>query len=403
MAEDVKYFKLGLFSAVAVGLLTSGIVLLGVMDYFRPSFTVETCFFVQSVRGLEVGAPVKFRGVASGRVTEIALAGLVYEQEEIIAALEAGDTERLTGTELRSSILVRMEIVPQKGMRDLGDLRQDLLKEMVNLGFRAQLAQSGLAGPVFIDMEYLDPEIYPAAELPWEPEHFYIPSAPGTLTELTGAATAMLNRLRKMDLTATFETLDQTFEALKELSEGIDVAEVQQALVALAGDARGWGQQLQVFLDDPRFEQAVTNLLDSAVQMTEVLGDREQGVGATLQRIPRAAAHLEQVAARADALLGDERVNQILEGMSQVAGGAGKTMEDAGTTTAELKRLVRELNRLTMILNDDLSVITDNLRRITEDAEVITGEIRDNPARLIFGEDPPHLNPGEVESGKETP
>jgi len=91
--------------------------------------------------------------------------------------------------------------------------------------------------------------------------------------------------------------------------------------------------------------------------------------------------------------LEDERLERILEGMSQAVGSAGETMENTEATTAELRRLVRELNRLTMILNEDLQVITENLRRVTEDAEVITGEIRDNPSRLFFGKEPPRFNP----------
>jgi hypothetical protein len=355
------------------------------------------------VHGLEVGSPVKFRGVTSGKVTEIGLAGLVYEQEEILDALNAGDMDRLTGTEFRSAILVRMEIVPEEGMRAIGELRRDLLQAMVDQGFRARLSQSGLAGPTFIDMEKLDPKVYPAPELPWEPEHFYVPSAPGPLVELTTLATSVLNRLRKADFSLTFEKLDQTFEALKEFSEGLDVAEIGEDLAVLADDARLWGIRLREFLDDPRLEKTLTNLLETASGMSAVLRDRGEALGPTLDKIPRAAANLDRIAARTQELLEDKRLGQILEGMSQAAGGAGRTIESAEATTAELRRLVRELNRLTMILNEDLSVITENLRRITEDAGVITGEMRDNPARLLFGKEPPRFNPGKTASPPEQP
>ena len=88
MAEDVKYFKLGLFFLGSLGLVVTGIIFLGVMDYFRPSYIVETYFSSQSVTGLEIGAPVKITGVTRGKVVEIETAGLVYLRDEVVAAVE---------------------------------------------------------------------------------------------------------------------------------------------------------------------------------------------------------------------------------------------------------------------------------------------------------------------------
>jgi paraquat-inducible protein B len=395
MEEDVKYFKLGLFFLTSIGLMVIGIVFLGVMDYFRPSFTIETYFSAQSVRGLEIGAPVKILGVTTGKVTEISTAGLVYRKDQIIEALKAGEIQRLADEEFQRSIMVRMEIVPQQGLGDLGDLRSELLQAMVDLGIRARLSQSGLAGPVFIDLEYVDPEIYPVPDLPWEPNYFYVPSAPGIVSELTATATSILNRLRKTDLTETLDKLDRGFEIISEFIEEIDVTETRDEMVILAEDVRQLTERLHEFLNDPRLDQALADFAETTYNTLAILKDRGEDLGSTLETIPRTAIRLERVAARTEELLEDERLGQILEGMSQAAGSAGKTMENTEATTAELRRLVRELNRLTMILNDDLNVITENLRRVTEDAEVITGEMRDNLSRLILGKEPPHFNPGE--------
>ena len=398
MTDDVKYFKLGLFFLSSIGLIVIGIVSLGVMDYFRPSLTVETYFSAQSVRGLELGAPVKLLGVTTGKVTEIATAGLIYRRDQIIEALKAGDTQRLAEEELQRSIVVRMEIVPQQGLRDLGELRRDLWQAMVDMGIRARLSQSGLAGPVFIDLEYLDPQIYPAPELPWEPHYFFVPSAPGLVSELTVAATSILNRIRKVDFTESFDKLDRSFQILSEFAEEIDVDEVRDEMVMLGEDIRHLGRRLREVLGDPRLDQALTDLADTAYETVSVLKDRTEDLGSTLEAIPQTVTRLERVTVRAEELLEDERVDQILDGMSQAAGNAGETMENAEATTAELRRLVRELNRLTMTLNEDLNVITENLRRVTEDAEVITGELRDNPSRLILGKEPPRTNPGKPDN-----
>lgn len=395
MAEDVKYFKLGLFFLSSVGLLVVGIVFLGVMDYFRPTFTVETYFTSQSVTGLEVGAPVKITGVTTGKVSEIETAGLVYLRDEIVKAINTGTLEQTPEIELRRAIVVRMEIIPQESLRELGDLRRDLYGWMVKQGLRARLSQSGLAGPVFINLEYVDPELYPVPELPWEPENLWVPSAPGVLSEFMDSATAILSRLRRTDFSETLERLDRVFQVVNEFSEEIDITELREDMITLVEDVQNAGRRLREFVNDPRFDQTLSDFSETVSGTMAALKGRSEDLGSTLESIPRTAARLERVAARTEELVEDERIDQILEGMSQAAGSAGETMDNAEATTAELRRLVRELSRLTMVLNEDLNVITENLRRVTEDAEVITGEIRDNPSRLFLGKEPPHFDPAK--------
>jgi len=63
-----NYFRLGVFVLSAIGVLIAIILIFGGGRFFKPSFTVET-YVKQSVTGLDVGAPVRFRGVRLGQVT----------------------------------------------------------------------------------------------------------------------------------------------------------------------------------------------------------------------------------------------------------------------------------------------------------------------------------------------
>ena len=78
MDEDKRYVRLGVFVVVTLSLLAAVLFLLGGRKLFQPTFTFET-YFNQSVAGLELGAPVRFRGVPLGQVTEIVTAAAVYE------------------------------------------------------------------------------------------------------------------------------------------------------------------------------------------------------------------------------------------------------------------------------------------------------------------------------------
>src|SRR5262247_2529296 len=80
MEEGKRYVRLGLFVVVCVTILAAVLFLLGGRKLFQPTFTFET-YFNESVAGLELGAPVRFRGVPLGQVTEILTSGATYERD----------------------------------------------------------------------------------------------------------------------------------------------------------------------------------------------------------------------------------------------------------------------------------------------------------------------------------
>src|SRR5262245_30717971 len=70
MTEETKYRRLGVFVFVALALLFGILFLLGGRSLFQPTLVFET-YFNDSVAGLDVGSPVRFRGVPLGQVSEI--------------------------------------------------------------------------------------------------------------------------------------------------------------------------------------------------------------------------------------------------------------------------------------------------------------------------------------------
>src|SRR3954471_7830308 len=78
MDEGNRYYRLGLFVVVCVTMVAVVLFLLGGRKLFQPTFTFET-YFNESVAGLELGAPVRFRGVPLGQVTAILTSAATYE------------------------------------------------------------------------------------------------------------------------------------------------------------------------------------------------------------------------------------------------------------------------------------------------------------------------------------
>src|ERR1044072_2457367 len=80
MEEGRRHYRLGLFVVTTLAILAAVLFTLGGRQLFRPSFTLET-HFAESVSGLEIGAPVRFRGVPLGQVSEILTSSATYEQD----------------------------------------------------------------------------------------------------------------------------------------------------------------------------------------------------------------------------------------------------------------------------------------------------------------------------------
>src|SRR5438105_13833765 len=65
-----NHWKLGLFVLVGVGVMLAALFWLGARRLRRDSFPAIS-YFDESVQGLDVGSPVKFRGVTVGTVSDI--------------------------------------------------------------------------------------------------------------------------------------------------------------------------------------------------------------------------------------------------------------------------------------------------------------------------------------------
>src|SRR5689334_24954719 len=137
MAVGTYYWKLGLFVIVGLGLSLAALVVL-VARRWNDETVDYLSFFDESVQGLEVGSPVKFRGVTIGRVSAIDVAP---DHRHVQVANEL--------------------FVEQLGRLDLRIARGET-GVSAHPGLRMQLAQAGITGVKFMLLDYFDGNAYPA-------------------------------------------------------------------------------------------------------------------------------------------------------------------------------------------------------------------------------------------------
>jgi len=157
MATGTNHYKLGLFVLLGIGLSLAFVVTLGASNWNVATVRYDS-YFDESIQGLEVGSPVKYRGVTVGRVAAI---GIAPDQRHV---------------------LVRSELtVPELQRNNLGGSGESTLA--VHPELRAQLAQAGLTGVKFVLLDYFDAE--PAAvPLPFATGDNVIPTVSSTLKGL---------------------------------------------------------------------------------------------------------------------------------------------------------------------------------------------------------------------------
>jgi len=196
-------------------------------------------YFDQSVRGLEAGAPVEFRGIQIGEVRDVKLEfdpGAGRFRVPVVVTIEPERMGSIAGED-RSS-------------------RREALDRLVRQGLRAQL-QSGnlLTGQLLVQLDMHEGE--PPAEIVWSEPYPQFPTIPTPLEEITSSVTRLAKRLEKVPLeqigASVERTLDTARAALAQADRTLASAsalvgpdspvnvELRRALVELTDAARSVG------------------------------------------------------------------------------------------------------------------------------------------------------------------
>ena len=180
MSAPSNHWKLGLFVVTGVGLFLAVLVFLGAQSFETETVTYRT-YFDESVQGLDVGSPVKFRGVTIGSVSGIDVApdrrhvqvscGIVVSQ---LVSLKLLDT------------------TPKKLALPFGRKAPATLAVPPDL--RMQLGSAGITGVKFISLDFFDVKDNPPPDLPFPAGENYIPAAPSMMKSLEDSIVKAVSR-----------------------------------------------------------------------------------------------------------------------------------------------------------------------------------------------------------------
>ncbi|MBI4641047.1 MAG: MCE family protein [Candidatus Tectomicrobia bacterium] len=340
MEQKVSYTLIGLFVILLGAVLFSIVLWLGGGDY-RTTYDRYYAYIRESVSGLSLNAPVKYRGVEVGRVKEILLRP--ENPEEVQLTLEI-----VRGTPIKEDTV-------------------------------ATLSSQGLTGIAYVELTGGSRESPLLKARKGEP-YPVIEATPSLFVRIDQAASALLANLNLL------------FTDLHNLVNQENFAPLKQLLTNVANLSQALEERHAQF--DQLFSSAVRT-----VENTERISAQLPALLTPIAGSARALEGMAQEIARTS-----ETINTMLDVNRQhVEHFTGQTLSEMGLLVTELRQLSASLQRLTQQdvgnltrqILPEMGLLMTELRQLGASLQRLTQQLEQEPSSLLFGKSPLPPGPGE--------
>ena len=315
VSTKVNKTAIGAFVLGAIALLVAGVLVLGAGKFFTTEFTYIT-YFDGSVRGLNVGSPVMFRGVKVGTVTDISI------------------TVDQAARQLKIPVIFTLEPGKFKGTK--AEFQRDpkaIEKAVVEYGMRTQLQSlSFVTGQLMVTLDFFPDK--PARFVGLNKEFPEVPSIPTPLEQLQKS-------LEGLPFREIVKSLNSTVAGVERLVDSIDAKKTAQTIESAVRDV-----QVLVRHADARIDPLVDSLtrtsgaaeatlVETRETMTAARGDLKDLVASTKSALESAQAALKQ----------SEQTLLVYSDDSRLVTELNKTLRELSATTRSFRLLSDYLER----------------------------------------------------------
>jgi phospholipid/cholesterol/gamma-HCH transport system substrate-binding protein len=328
MSKQANKTVIGIFVVVAIALVVAAVLILGSGKFFKQTFKA-VCYFEGSVGGLNIGAPVVFRGVRIGSVTDVILS--------------------VESTKMVFTIPVYIEIEPDKfsvvGVRPK-QLGQNL-KSLIDRGLRASLeTQSIVTGQMQVGLDFKPDKPAKFAEIKYDQKIPEIPTVPTPMQELT-------KKIEKIPIDEIFEKLNVTIGSINKLVSSPEIVKAIESVSLAVGDVRKLVQNVDNRVGPlaSSIEGTVNDYGKLARNADSKIDTLSMGLGDTIKEIQKAVSSIE------------------------------KTLGEVQATLAEAKRTLSEDSTLSYQITETLQEVQKGARSI----RLLADDLKKRPESVIWG------------------
>jgi paraquat-inducible protein B len=305
MSRKASPTLIGAFVVGAVVLSVLALIVLGAGRYFRKTYDF-VLYFGGSVNGLQVGAPVRYKGVEVGSVKDIRLqvdSGMEVQRIPVIIEI---DPDKITSRGYSSRIL--------------SDPR--FFDDAVNRGLRGQLQlESFVTGVLFVALDMFPNTPANYVQQPGRGRYRYreIPTEPNPLERARGAVDRVLAKLADTDFESFVDSATRAVAAINELVSSPEL----RATIRSSGDVTH------------RLGDAAANLSRLATSLDGQVDSLSGDVRLTTAAAREAIKHAQDVIDRTDATINDSPTAYELD----------KTLQELSAAARSLRLLTGYLER----------------------------------------------------------
>ena len=359
--NKANYAKIGFFVLAGFGFILLAIGIAGARFLNRKEIYAET-YISESVTGLEIGSPVKYRGVPIGSVKRI---GFVYG--------EYGGQMTLQDAPLKAQqILVVMALDPKQFLPMQAADPNTFLEDLIATGLRVKVASQGITGLSYIEFDFFPAEPSNTRHVSWKPKNSYIPSAPSTFFVFKKTTEDLMIKFNQLDLQGLADEFAALLKTTHTKVDAVDTATLSAEATHLLSELRGTVKSVQTLADAPEVQQMPAEIIAAVANVrtiTEQLGNQIEPLALSFMGVA-------------------EHVTQLSDSLATVATNTGTHIDQTFTA---LTQTAQTLNRMTGAQQHSIEEFVQNLRTTSESLSQLISDLQVNPASLIFGHPPAPL------------
>lgn len=312
MIEANKY-KLGIFVVVGFFFFLLVIFLLGMADLFEEKDMLGT-LFNESVQGLDIGSPVKYKGVPIGKVKKI--------------SIRAEDKLIRVDMEIRLSAIE----ISKKRRMESSDYFDDFMKREIANGLRCQMNYAGITGFKYLEIDYLEK---PGVKVEVPPEfansdETYIPATLSLFKDMLNLINTSLEKIAKIPFDKISGELSDTFTSAKAL------------------------------LQDPKVSNMISKLEEASDQLESSISSvnkalTEQKIRSILSELQDSLVSINNLASTTTKAIQDAKIPETSKSFRDATYSVSNTREALNNTLMKLNQALDSITELSNSLSDDPS------------------------------------------------
>ena len=389
MIRKTAAFKVGLFVVVGVAFIAVGIVFLGAGGWRQKEYVFIETYVDESVQGLELGAPVKYRGVQIGVVTLIDFVDRKYSEVDNWESRE---------------VLIEMGIYPEIFENLSHSEVHKRLETEARKGLRVKLKSQGLTGLAYIEADYLEPDEFPPMNISWSPEFCYVPYTPSLSAQLQESADSInviLKNLRNVDLREVVQDLSGVILTVQDGLKKWQVGTLLEEAVNLVQALKATNSLLQESIESAEVAGIGSRIKEAADMVKQGIEDMElqslrSQVSDSLSEFQNTVGLLSKILNKKEIDLMTKDLSASISSLKQILRNAeGKldvSLDALHESSTSFSDTTKRLNRVLSNEQPNIESIFENMKTITADLRELTQYVKRYPSHALFGDPPNRRN-----------